>query len=71
MESKKTFNTSQLILSFIGGFTIGSYIFGSKNNKIREKIEEEISTYSNDNKLIESIKELTAKVKRLENGNNK
>ena len=57
METKKTFNTSHIILSFIGGFAIGSYIFGSRNNKIREKIEDEITNYTSDNKLIESIKE--------------
>lgn len=57
MESKSTFNINHIIISLVGGFALGAYIFGSKNNKIREKIENEISNFSKDNEIIKSIKE--------------
>lgn len=57
MESKSTFNINHVIISLVGGFALGAYIFGSKNNKIREKIENEISNISKENELIKSIKE--------------
>lgn len=56
MESKPSFNINHLLLSIIGGFAIGAYIFGTKKNKIREKIEREIADYSNNNEIINSIK---------------
>lgn len=41
--------------SFIGGFAIGAYLFGSKDNKIRKKIEEEISNYTGEETFIKPI----------------
>lgn len=57
MESKSSFNFNHLLISLASGFALGAYIFGSKNNKIREKIENEISNISEDNEILKSIKE--------------